>query len=1384
MMNSPDKDNELLEIKDLRLIRLARSAHMLEQRSPGTRAPLEKGDGMRFFYLFDYFDSMTYVRNETLSAADCFGIGGKINQDTLHATSAQLIALVRDESFKNETGDLDPFEFDDEDNSRPFLSMLFVSLNTKLRGGPMYDDLDKFQRCSSENEDIPGGLEIVDGFLEDCRKEIEAAAEDIAGRIEKDKPICRLFQAVNYGDFCLVVRSALPEHAHWISVAIPKAHLRPERKDSKLHNVSYSTYTVSGLAYGNEDNDGLPFGRALVDEMIGHSSVTLRMRVDPRSLDKELEFFHETPSMFNTGRLGIFGWYDLSIGVSMRQFFLLYPLLRAIKLDGEEPDKALLDGVENIITDILRNKPLEEEQTENCKTCPLRERVHPDRCRSCTERLFKGLKENTIICLNERLAIGAKMEDPPVGFFGGATAEVLFGSQEDSPAEHDLETWDKKLIENRLKDIKSRIEKLMQKEHSFPYESELLRERMRQFDDLRKTFAFLWYQRESRLNGTYFMAQCEIALQGIESYVRCLEDGPPQLRQRIMKWLNKNIEGFINAANSFNKLTQSINFSSIQSPNYEIETRVDMEKYLVAYSEYLRSLSASFFSNQCRGCGHDRSFPLLYIDPSLPNILQDTLFSKMYGMDKRHGMDAFFDDDYHARLITVGIPSSTMLAKSYHVMPLLTHEISHFLRCQEMGERNELLLRFALENLTERLIKSWLSSSDSISGFGWIGRGIKGEIQKVLVDATIGYFESIKTDVFHYRDMPMKSFSEFLKEALLAMFNDDDKMPAEQTPETVAAHLSALLVTERTEQTNTIDTIRQAVTLSRIERPVLLRLLNELIGERRAVAQVSSMQRLLGTKSVQDLLSQLAKKNKIGYFEQERRFKGEMSTKNSGDKLQKKAFLIPPETFAADMEEHTKAAGKRIAAKFGLEEKNLPPDVRAALNVYIQDLWDINFHAYNAFIPKFDEQDAKVEGRENSAQVQLWLASESPAFGNAAMCVIASKAWEELKRRFLETLNDESKPLYTQMHARSGMKVINCFGILAQDNTVFLEGFIRSKAGISTKILGQIIDDSFQTYREICADIGMCKLLQLNQLGYLRVLARGLRDDELVERYDGTAAFGDRANVVLTLLDKGPPKEGEPDSDDPLDLKQLHDKAEEYIKNSLPYFAQKFIARRNVLLGTKYEPLLFDNLRSLLIKAAEQLIRAMRSDRPIRHGDFPKFAKDNNLTLDGLREEIGLQVEEMAMPAYNMLMLEMRDTYTIVYVLHHIRFWQPDKLVLYPHEGLLKAQLGMLKEVYDNDGRKCFRWDKNREGSYWMQDAGRYYNDSGRGDAFKDIHHYDRLLKSLRFVLYYYYRNRLLLSKSFEDKEFEDGNWGGDNKLHLKWLSQFTEVQGGDQDEE
>jgi len=1565
-------ENDLLKIRDLRLIRLARNAHILKQRPARDPFKVTGNAATEQFYLFDYFDSMTYVRDNKLSASDCFGMSGGINQGTMPATSAQLITLVDFKEFDPSARETDPFE--SKDKKRPFLSLLFVSLNTKLSGGPVYNgaSMDGFQQCSEQDDTVPGGLRIVHDFLKACNADILAATESAVESIAEDgklKPIYHLFQAINFGDFCLAVRSALPEHAHRISVTITEAS-KASLPQSEIHtqvNLDYSVYTVSGLIYGDKKR-AYPFDSGFVRDMISaESHVMLRLRMDPRSLDKYKNFFSCNPSTFNTRGRGMFGWYDISIGVSIRQFILLYPILRAIKLDGKPPE--LDDDIWNNVEVNIRKKLEDKDKCkgcanqlrdwkksngtagldikeilvgmkqDKCKGCINQLRdwmedngvadhdpkeilavVEQDYCQSCTLQLLYGLKGNDFTYINERLAIGVNKPD-------ASSCPPKWELLDNVPEQADHE-----LIANRIDDLKKRIYAFIQKEYQFPYESEQFRERMRQFNDLRKTFAHLWYQRESRLNGTYFMVLCELALQGIEFYVDGLEKYrriyPPDKEQSIMHELNENIEFFVRATNSFNKLTQSINFSSIQSPNYEIESRVDMEKYLVAYSEHLRSLSASFYSENDErllgnpdACNHVRTFPFLYMDHGLGNISQSTLFNSLSGMKD------CFPEKHHTRLIAVGIPSSAMLAKSYNVIPLLTHEISHVFRWHDKEGRNRLLLRLSLEKLTHRLIKQWLKGSDSRSYYGALNE-IELVIQETLVQAVIDYFDSVisfkedgKTVLFHYTGMTMESFLDFLKAALLAMFDDDDEIPVVQTPQTVIEHLKALLTLAnpavRREQEGwqaKIETIEAACKdmndikrfetcvgheyLHRLQKEladagrhkaeafplapqrivehlkVLLaaaksessakpeykakltdwqaeiewieerikkwiekvckaadnmksfetyvghawvsKLIREFIVASRLGAEQAMMRRLKSTKSVQVWTVQIEKKSevKIGHTRAlelfEEKLRSEEKKYGKERKLRQEVFRYPPDIIKDDLKRHKKAFETHIAALLGLEKDlpqdvrtriadvlglkkceklprdvqttiaealglNLPQDVQAALNTYMQDLWEINFRAYNATIPPYGH-----ESRTDNEQ--MGFAAEHLAF-KGAKNEIAPKTWQELKKRFLEILNNKNDPLYTRLHARSGMQIINRFGILAQDHTAFLEGFERSKAGISTRILKGAIEFSFQVYREICADIGMCQMLKLNQLGYLRVLARGLLDSELGGMFDGRITFFDRASVVLAMLYDGEmtKTDGTKDCED---LKQLYGEVETYINSSMNYYAMKYRAGREMLLVRS--EIHGDGLFKLLEETGKMLVDLLQGQVPIQHGSFPAFAEQCGLT-DYVRKveekaeneaKKGKTEEMKALPACNTLMLDVREIYTIIYVLQQVSIGGGK---LRPHPETLKEQQRISDIFYDYE-KKRYRWDQNHEGEFWMREISDYYNKPQRINDITEegLLHADRLFKSLRFVLYYYYRNRLLLSQSFSDNRYIDekdrnGKW--ETEPRRKWLTRFTETK-------
>jgi len=303
-----------LVVKDICLVKLLRNAYYRTEQADCKK----ENSNTHKFYLFDYFDSLSYVKNEDIDAASSFGIVDAFNDESIPSTVSQLISLVKyDGQYEGENLD-NPFEYkggSDDNNlsDRPFFAFISISIKYKCLKpmlGQLPENLKSYQRCDIND--------FLLAALEELSLIVESKDESYIS-----KPIISAFQLVNAGDFCVAIRSAHINDIHKIAMKILNLHnTRDESFCKKLGDLQYRIYTVVGVEYAAKKAFGLNNKHAEDDEI----NINLRISARP-GFYKELESL----KCSSIKVAGVFGNYEIAFNIKLKVFKCVYPYLCAFK---------------------------------------------------------------------------------------------------------------------------------------------------------------------------------------------------------------------------------------------------------------------------------------------------------------------------------------------------------------------------------------------------------------------------------------------------------------------------------------------------------------------------------------------------------------------------------------------------------------------------------------------------------------------------------------------------------------------------------------------------------------------------------------------------------------------------------------------------------------------------------------------------------------------------------------------------------------------------------------------------------------------------------------------------------------------------------------------
>lgn len=115
-----------------------------------------------------------------------------------------------------------------------------------------------------------------------------------------------------------------------------------------------------------------------------------------------------------------------------------------------------------------------------------------------------------------------------------------------------------------------------------------LREQKTLLRELLYTYNDLWFRQSSWWKGLVFYSQLESILLGVAQYEKLINELDVQTnRAALTKQTCKDLAKAISNVNNFNKLLQSVNQYVVNVPNYEMQTKVNVEKQKNLQKRYI-----------------------------------------------------------------------------------------------------------------------------------------------------------------------------------------------------------------------------------------------------------------------------------------------------------------------------------------------------------------------------------------------------------------------------------------------------------------------------------------------------------------------------------------------------------------------------------------------------------------------------------------------------------------------------------------------------------------------------------------------------------------------------------------------------------------------------
>ncbi|MDF2544756.1 MAG: hypothetical protein K0S47_4474 [Herbinix sp.] len=519
-----------------------------------------------------------------------------------------------------------------------------------------------------------------DAFLTKCELDIQLVIDKVKASYSSSKYF--LLHTLTSGDFCLIVKS---EDIHCIYQLAGSIGTYISQQEYPL----FTTYTNVGveLKMAADRLSFLTFGNETIKKCM-KDRYTLRFSVKTNYINKLMTCLKESknPSEYqtNTNELrGLFGRYDFLIRLNISQFSILYPYLCDYKLGIQEQESF-------------------DEEVEQGD--------------SLINTLISGIRKGYIYNLNERVLTEPYMDAPEAA--QQATLKV-----------------------NYIQDLKDDYIWLKDHGNEFNIVRRNFIDTMRVLKELIHIYASLRFGTDSYLNGKIQYTYLKVLFDNLK---RALPNFPQGKGNDLdgMDLKRHYVYDFklcVEAINQFTRFLQNINMQTVQAPQYEIQTKIDSEKLIIAYHEYMYQYLDTYYKMGNR----PHFLPIIYPDASVDKVEVQVPFSEGYQYDV-DGTMSFF--------VICRVPSFEYFGRVYEMIPWLTHEIGHSMRILKRDERNDQLLEIIFDNIFQNVVQRWLSENDTNRLVFRYGQ-LKDNLAEILSKEYLTYYKKYVNQLYKQNRM-------------------------------------------------------------------------------------------------------------------------------------------------------------------------------------------------------------------------------------------------------------------------------------------------------------------------------------------------------------------------------------------------------------------------------------------------------------------------------------------------------------------------------------------------------------------------------------------------------------------------------------------------------
>lgn len=688
------------------------------------------------YFATDYFDIMRVEEKEMTSPlTSIMGIWPYKEMSTVDI-AAHSYSLYRSEkmaeSAKNQRKCGDPFE--NRSKEMPFLSIIQVHITPEIL-------------ARRPQKELTG--DFIDAIYLDLLTTVGKYVD--SKEHQNETFVFSIYKMLSAGDFAVVVRSEEPETSFAISTLLRR------RVTAEKEIVLYKTYTI--FTFGDEVIEHEIAERSEADDSSTRSTEADRfvLRCSYSNLywknkDKVEKYIREEKLHFADKLYGLNGRYDFSVRVTKTQFFELFQDIKVYKQIG---------------TRVAGN----DSKTEKSRDI-----------KSRTDDIVKYLRylmdNHYLSYINERYLMAQDENSEALTIVGVSNVSNIGINKSETVF------LDQKVAE-RYTLVKEKYEKVCELINPVAVGGKNLRYYM----DLLGKQINLYYgingYSDTRIYAAALLEQLDVILGSIDEYVGMYiwieeeiekakkkekktkkEREKEKEREREQEEIRNLLEDYMRQSvcvlDQYAQHIRSRNLQSLQTPNYNLESGMSLEKMLIGYSEFIK-VFMDFYSAREGESGPCEYFPVVVPALKDKDVSVENLFAKgkMDDWNEEKKIREKINAGRDRSCIIISVPTLMEIGDVRTMAASLIHEMAHQFRYETRKERNDALLQYLIHSMMREVINELIQNIQNETGIRdwnfYYGR----KLEKALIEAytEINYLNKDGNLEYNFQDVPYNNFA-------------------------------------------------------------------------------------------------------------------------------------------------------------------------------------------------------------------------------------------------------------------------------------------------------------------------------------------------------------------------------------------------------------------------------------------------------------------------------------------------------------------------------------------------------------------------------------------------------------------------------------------------